>query len=125
MLEYLDDELGALEEYKEESDVSDVEVDRKKTLCGACVVEVEVSDLSLKGPGWNPTIPVREKVRGDQFSKEEFMRRATCGSGDSRREGRAGGAVGRGAEECVPGEGEGEGGVEDIPQQLEQSKATS
>ena len=32
MLEYLDDELGALEEYKEESDVSDVEVDRKKTL---------------------------------------------------------------------------------------------
>ena len=78
-----------MEEYKEESDVSDVEVDRKKTLCGACVVEVEVSDLPLKGPGWNPTIPVRENVRGNQFSKEEFMRRATCGSGDSRRKERA------------------------------------
>ena len=105
MLQYLDDELGALEEYKEESDVSDVEVDRKKTLCGACVVEVEVSDLPLMGPGWNPRIPVKENVRGIQFSKEEFLRRETCGSGDSRREGRAGGAVGRGAEECVQGSG--------------------
>ena len=48
-----------------------------------------------------------------------------CGSGDSRREGRAGGAVGRGAEECAPGEGEGEGGVEDRPQQLEQMQRPS
>ena len=42
-----------------------------------------------------------------------------------KREGRAGGAVGRGAEECVPGVGEGEGGVEDRPQQLEQRQRPS
>ena len=100
ILAFLDEKLGVLEGEDSSSESSDIVSEKKRNvLCGAVVVDVVVSDLPIKGPGWKPRIPARGSVRGYNFFKDEYLRRQKRG-----RE--AGGGVGRGAAEGVKGKGE-------------------
>ena len=68
ILAFLDEKLGVLEGEDSSSESSDIVSEKKRNvLCGAVVVDVVVSDLPIKGPGWKPHIPARGSVRGYNF----------------------------------------------------------
>ena len=117
ILAFLDEKLGVMEGEDSSSESSDVVSEKKRNvLCGAVVVDVVVSDLPIKGPGWKPHIPARGSVRGYNFFKDEYLR--------SKRSGRGpGGGVGRGAAEG--GKSKGETGAEERVQEPPTRKAPS